>query len=316
MEKTIQIGIIGAGRIVRHHLAAFSQISSVSLRAISNRTISKAQEIANEFSVPQVYSDFRKMLDTEKLDAVLVLTSVDTIHAIALECIRRSVHVLLEKPPGLSVGEAQQIEREAQEQNVLVMVALNRRFVSTIRRAKELIKDDELKTIVIEAPERFSKAEACGKYSKKTLNSWVFANGIHCIDLFTFFAGEAEKIISFSKPEQHSYQAIITFKNNVVGHYFSNWDSPGNWGVILVTNNHKVTLLPLEKGIVLDKDGKTQNFDLSEIDTEFKPGFYEQAIHFSQAVMSWNSSPNLLKPACSISEALNTMELIEKIRQS
>ena len=304
---TIKLGIIGAGRITRFHLQVFADLP-VELVAIANKTKEKAEILAKEFSIPKVYDNYKTMIKDTKLDAVGIFTSVETIFPITMYVINKKISCLIEKPPGLSIKEARSLEDCAKNNNVKVMVGLNRRYMSTIQKAKEMIKGDILKTIIIEAPERFETIKEYGKYSQLVLDSWIYANGIHCIDLFTFFAGEAKDVISYSK--ENDYNALITFQNEVVGQYYSNWDCPGNWSITLITNNRKVIILPLEEGTSIAKSHEKTEFKLSEIDEKYKPGFYLQGKEFIESILEKRP---IQFPGCDIHEAIKTMELINKI---
>lgn len=58
------------------------------------------------------------MLETVEIDAVVISTPTNTHKSIAIECLSKRKHVLIEKPIGLNLAEAQEIDSEAKKINV------------------------------------------------------------------------------------------------------------------------------------------------------------------------------------------------------
>lgn len=92
-----------------------------------------------EFGFKRGYSDYHEMLNTEKPDAVLVLTPVHLTAEVSIDVLRMGYNVILEKPPGVSVEEAMAIHNCAVENGVHARVALNRRYMPLLRTLKEEI---------------------------------------------------------------------------------------------------------------------------------------------------------------------------------
>ena len=143
--------------------------------------------------------------------------------------------------------------------------------------------------MVIEAPEHFEEIKRKKKFSKKVLNNWIYANGIHCINLFNFFAGDIEKIFSFSKNIENqihpdSINSLILFKNGITGHYISNWISPGKYSVTLYGIKFKIIFSPLEFGRIILSSGKEIVLKPSKIDSDFKPGLYKQNRYYIDCI--------------------------------
>jgi predicted dehydrogenase len=74
-EREIRIGIIGAGGIVRHrHLPGLRAIPDVAVQVVCNRARERAEQVAAEFGVPEVETEWRHVIERPDLDAILIGT--------------------------------------------------------------------------------------------------------------------------------------------------------------------------------------------------------------------------------------------------
>jgi predicted dehydrogenase len=314
VEK-IRVGILGAGNIAEKHLEVLQSFDDVELAGICNSGNPRIHTLAQRLSVSRTFADYRRMLDEVEMDAAFVLVSVTQVAAVTTECLTRGLPVLIEKPPALSIAETEALTQLADRHDCLNMVALNRRFYSVMQRAREAILEaGPLVSIVVEAPERIADYRAAG-HPDEVVNNILFANGIHCIDLFRYFGGEVAEVKSEStqwfESQKDSYNALLRFENGATGHYISNWTSPGRWSVNLYGQDRKVTLCPLERGTVLQRDGQEYDLPIDSVDENYKPGIYAQARYFIDCV---RDKQKLAFPAADLNDAVKTMKLVESIR--
>lgn len=73
--------------------------------------------------LPEIFTDWREMLRSGDVDAVLCLTPVFLHHRVAADCLRAGKHVLVEKPLAISVKAARLIVEEAKARNLSLGVA-------------------------------------------------------------------------------------------------------------------------------------------------------------------------------------------------
>ncbi len=88
--------------------------------------------------LPAVYTDWRAMLDDRdlRLDAVVVLTPIDSHHTIALAALERGLHVLVEKPLAITVAAGRRMVEAAAAAGRQLAVAEGVRFRDLNRMAK------------------------------------------------------------------------------------------------------------------------------------------------------------------------------------
>src|SRR5215510_9694963 len=93
--KAIAIGVIGAGLIGRKHLAKLAGRSDYHLAGIADVNV---DQVAAEHPTTRVHADYRRLLDEARPDAVII-ASPNPLHAEqGIECARRGIHILIEKP--------------------------------------------------------------------------------------------------------------------------------------------------------------------------------------------------------------------------
>ena len=61
--------------------------------------------------IGQVYSDYRRMIDSRGLDAVVVATPADMHHPMTLVALEAGLQIICEKPMALSAAQAPEMYR-------------------------------------------------------------------------------------------------------------------------------------------------------------------------------------------------------------
>ena len=304
-----KVGVIGAGYMSDHHLKVLTSIKAVDVTSICSRTFDSAVKMSKKWNIKKVFKDHIEMLDSGEVDVVFICPSVSSMFHITKDALERSIPCFIEKPVSLSIEEAAVLASIASKNNVKTAVGCNRRFISTIQAAKKAADDlGGLRHLSVIAHEPIKEISETSQYSNEVMSRWIFANGIHCIDLIRYFVGEIESVSSLS--ENQNYAAVMK-AGNTTASYTSRSDAKGRWSVTLDCNQGRVTLCPLEK-TVIEVGNDVQVINLSDIDEEFKPGLWNQNRSFFDFLSSSSNE------ACDfgisdIHDNFQTMELIEKI---
>jgi predicted dehydrogenase len=123
----LRIGFVGAGAISQYHLVGWSEMADAQVVAICDIDQAKARAKAQAFNIPNVYADFRTMIEREKLDAVDIVTPVGTHAALTRLAADAGLHVSCQKPLTPTVREAEELIAYVGER-VRFMVHENYRF--------------------------------------------------------------------------------------------------------------------------------------------------------------------------------------------
>ncbi|HEY6664459.1 MAG TPA: Gfo/Idh/MocA family oxidoreductase [Propionibacteriaceae bacterium] len=99
VSRLVQVGVLGTSYwVADFHLLALRSHAGARVRAICGRDRRRAQALAEQHDVPEVYTDYRAMIDSSELDALVVVMPEDLHHPIVIAGVEAGLHVVCEKP--------------------------------------------------------------------------------------------------------------------------------------------------------------------------------------------------------------------------
>ncbi len=137
--QTINLGLIGAGRIGRIHAENLSRMPGARLLAVADIAEEAAQRVAAELDIPHVYTDPRHLFDDSAIDAVVICSSTDTHATFIQQAADAGKHIFCEKPIHLDLAEIDRALAAVDAAGVKLQIGFNRRFDPSFRRAHELV---------------------------------------------------------------------------------------------------------------------------------------------------------------------------------
>ena len=203
----VRVGIIGLGRMGMLHLMNCLKLDDVEVVAAADSS-KKALNKAKALKVNNLYTDYHDIFNhPSDLDAV-VLSLPNFMHFESIKlALEAGLNVFAEKPLATSVDDCREIVRLVGKSGKQLMVGHAMRFVEALATMKERldkgrIGDLEVATIeeIINGP--FSHPRVPAPVSdwwfdpKKSGGGALLDVGYHMIDLFRFFAGDAEVVFS------------------------------------------------------------------------------------------------------------------------
>jgi predicted dehydrogenase len=200
-EKKLRVGVIGGG-FGRNHILGFQKTEGVEVGAFCQRTKAGAETVAREFKIPQVFTDYREMLERANLDAVSIATPTNLHCPISIEAFDRGISVLCEKPLAMNEAEAATMLKKAEETGSTHVTAFNFRFIPAVLRMKELVQEGYAGSRIyhVEAVWRTSgradpNAAYRWRHQKEAAGFGAMGDvGVHMVDLVRWLAGDFKKI--------------------------------------------------------------------------------------------------------------------------
>lgn len=208
-------------------------------------------------TLPALYDDWRRMLEDDVVDAVLVLAPVGLHHQIAIASLAAGKHVLIEKPFAITVRAGQAILAEAERQQRVVGVAETVRYTEG-NRAANWIMDERL----IGEPQLWVSGSIGNDWSPDKLvagTAWRHRKldaggggtldiGVHLFHQIQYLMGAVAEVSALAKtlePERVQrdelgqivtrvenevddvFLAHLTFENGAIGNVFWSWAGHG-----------------------------------------------------------------------------------------
>ncbi len=149
-KNMIGICVIGAGRAGMIHMKNFSKaIPETRLVAVVDPFENAAAKACNEFDIPNHYLDYREALDSDAVDAVVVVAPTVHHRDIVVDAARAGKHILCEKPMAMTVSECEEMIEAASEHSVKLQIGFMRRFDASFTAAKQRIEAGDIGDVVL-----------------------------------------------------------------------------------------------------------------------------------------------------------------------
>ncbi len=148
MEK-VRYGIIGVGNQGSHYARKiFDAGKAVNAELVAVCDVNPAKidalKAKLENTSPAYFDDYKKMLDANICDVILVETPHYDHPEIVIECLGRGVHVICDKPAGVYAKHVKEMNAAAEKSNAKFAIMFNQRTNCLYRKMRELIKNGEI----------------------------------------------------------------------------------------------------------------------------------------------------------------------------
>ena len=243
MGKTgekVRFGIIGAGGIAREgHVPAIKKLAEAELVAVCRRNKEKANELAREWQAKEVYYDYRDLVKSKNIDAVIIATPNAYHRENTIAAAEEGKHILCEKPLSTNLEDGEEMIRVCKNNGVLLQVGFSERFWNQIEIAKFLIEQKVIGEVYgykATWNEKWGLFPADSDY-RYDINlsggACIIDLAIHRIDLARYLVGEIERVCADIKHMAIPYKMddnvwiLCSFKNGGSGCISANRFSPG-----------------------------------------------------------------------------------------
>ncbi len=192
-----RLGLVGAGRMGRTHMAAIADSTKVRIAAVAEPSAEIRTDLAASGHV--VHDSVDAMLQAGGLDGVLIAAPtgqhLSTIRAVA----EFRLPILCEKPCGLTVAEARSAAALAQHAGVRLQIAYWRRFVPELQRLRARIVAGELGGIYFVASSQWDGAPPAAAF--RTGSGGIFVDmGVHEFDQIRWLTGQDIRTVRTAVP--------------------------------------------------------------------------------------------------------------------
>lgn len=138
----INFAVIGIGRMGSVHAKNLykGKVKGACLVAVCDIDPDAIKRFTQKHSLVKTYTDYKEMLANKEINAVIIATQ-HYFHAdIAIYCLQKDIHTLVEKPLSVTTIDAKRMLNAANESKALAAVMYNQRTNPLYKRAHELVE--------------------------------------------------------------------------------------------------------------------------------------------------------------------------------
>lgn len=145
-SDTINVGIIGCGRISDLHHPGYQRTRKARIHAVCDTDPDVADRRMRAWGAASAYTDYRALLADPAIDAVEILTPHTLHEAMVVDAARAGKHIAVQKPMAVSLQSADRMRDAAAAAGVVLRVTDNYVFYPPIVLARRIIADGGIGT--------------------------------------------------------------------------------------------------------------------------------------------------------------------------
>lgn len=237
----VNVGIIGLGNLGKTHAENIMyKIPNANLIAVCARRESVINEFKNKYKIKYTYNDYDEMLKNKEIDAVVIVTSVNSHSNMVVKALNSGFHVFVEKPIAITSDDAVLAQKAAEgNPEKVLMTGYMRRFDPSYAEAKRKIEAGEIGQPIMFRGYSLDPDSGTENAPERGENNgaWYSEMIVHDVDLARWFLeSEVETIRTvggcYKHKEFEKYNDIdnactlMSFKNNAMAMFYTGRTAP------------------------------------------------------------------------------------------
>ena len=316
-KDKVRVGLVGSGFISAIHVDALKRCAAAELLAVASPTPGKAQTFAQQHGMAHHFTDYRKLLELDEIDLVVIGIPNDLHCEVVLQAAAAGKHIVLEKPMCLNLAEADRMIEACRRAKVKLMYAEELCFAPKYVRLKQLLDSGALgKPVLIKQSEKHDGPHAAHFWDVNRSGGGVTMDmGCHAIEFFRWMLGRPPIKSVYTQMGTHVHGAktrgednaiiILEFANGTTAIAEESWtklggmddraEVHGSKGVAfadLLHGNAIETYSATGYDYAVEKAGSTVGWSFTIYEEIWNYGFVQEMEHFVQCVK--NDTPPIV----------------------
>ena len=308
-KDKVRVGLIGSGFITAIHADALKRCAAAELTAVASPTAGKAEAFARQHGVRHSFSDYRKLLEMNEIDLVVLGIPNDLHCEFTVDAAAAGKHIVLEKPMCLNMAEADRMIAACDKAKVKLMYAEELCFAPKYVRLKQLLDSGALgDPVLIKQSEKHDGPHAAHFWDVDRSGGGVTMDmGCHAIEFFRWILGRPPIKSVYAQMGTHVHRAktrgddnailILEFANSVTAIAEESWtklggmddrsEVHGSKGVAfadLLHGNAIETYSATGYDYAVEKAGSTVGWSFTIYEEIWNYGFVHEMEHFVDCV--------------------------------
>lgn len=243
MPEPIRIAVVGVGKIARdQHLPALAKDKEFQLVAAASRH-------GTVDGIPNFHDIETLLQAVPAIEAVSLCMPPQFRHDAARAAILAGKHVFLEKPPGATVSEVEQLKSLAAEKGVTLFASWHSRYAPAVEAARAFLASAQIKTAAINWKEDVRRWHPNQDWIWQPGGFGVFDPGINALSIATHILPPmfiTQATLDFPENREAPIAAQVTFRtdNGIPVAVDFDWrqTGPQSWDILAETDKGSMVL--------------------------------------------------------------------------
>jgi len=224
----MKIALVGCGRISRNHFESIKELPELELVGVCDIVPERAQEAGEKYNAPW-FVEYGKMLDETRPEIVSICTPSGLHPDHAIQAARRGIHVITEKPMGITLQKVDEMIHACDEAGVQLFVVKQNRLNSTMQFLKKAMDKGRFGRLYLIQSNVFWTRPQNYYDMAKWRGTWEFDGGAfmnqasHYVDAVQWLMGPVDSVMAQTATLHRRIEtedtgaAILKFRNGAIG---------------------------------------------------------------------------------------------------
>ena len=133
----MNLGIVGAGMIVKDFLSFTHELPEIKLEAIVARNIENLKNLQSMYNIKEIFTDLDECLSSPSIDTIYVAVPNNLHYSVAKKALEAGKNVICEKPFTLDYNETVELFQLAESKNLILIEAITNQYLPNYLEIKE-----------------------------------------------------------------------------------------------------------------------------------------------------------------------------------
>jgi len=133
----MNLGIVGAGMIVKDFLSFTHELPEIKLEAIVARNIENLKNLQSMHNIKEIFTDLDECLSSPSIDTIYVAVPNNLHYSVAKKALEAGKNVICEKPFTLDYHETVELFQLAESKNLILIEAITNQYLPNYLEIKE-----------------------------------------------------------------------------------------------------------------------------------------------------------------------------------
>jgi len=199
----MRVGILGLGKMGRLHLMNALRMDNATVVAVADQSKRNLRKARNLNSHLKTYDDYKKLIDSENLNAVIISLPNFLKEESILYALEKNLDIFVDKPLARNFPEAERIAKKVRAKDVRLMVGVNYRYIDSVQKLKKKVDEGQIGDAVIATLELIMNGPFSHPLVPQPVQEWwlnreksgggaLIDLGYHLIDICNWMFGDLE----------------------------------------------------------------------------------------------------------------------------